>query len=120
MSFYYAVNSAIDRANSALNTLYNFNHYEDPRSYRNHEVRDSARRTLVPTWYDLNDRTMNDARYYERVSYRRVDDAIRGRNLLSEATHALVPERGSWDRIDVPLAQQQIRRGIDFLYRARW
>ena len=55
MPFYARVNDAIGRANSALNQLYSYNSYAHPRSEPNNSIRNQARLTIDPAFYELSD-----------------------------------------------------------------
>ncbi|MEO6867557.1 MAG: hypothetical protein ABI200_06010 [Gaiellales bacterium] len=118
MSFYYRVNNAIGRANSALNQLYSYNSYSHPRSEPNASIRNNARLMIDPLVYDLK-QAVREGRY-QRVPSSNARQALRAADMLQAATWSLsdLPEQGR--PTNVSAAQYQIREAINLLNRARW
>lgn len=118
MPFYARVNSAISRANSALNQLYSYNNYAHPRSEPNNRIRNNARLTIDPAYYDLQ-QAVREGRW-ERVSGSNARQALRAAELIRRATFDLSDQPNSGRPANIPMAQRNIREAIDMLHRARW
>ena len=125
MPFYSRVNDAQSRASSALSQLYSYNH--DPRygpmSEPNRRIRESARLTLDPTTWGLQQAAQEG--YYERVPEYRIRDAVRAAELIRRATwdlshNAWWPDRQQYVPANVYSAQYNIREAVDLLRRANW
>ena len=116
MPFHARVNNAISAANSALNQLYSYNSYSHPRSEPNNSIRNNARLTIDPAYYDLQ-QGVREGRY-EGVRSSDAREALRAAELIRQATYSLSDKVGR--PANVPAAQYQIREAIDLLYRARW
>jgi hypothetical protein len=118
MPFYYAVNNAISRANSALNTLYSYNNYAHPRSEPNNRIRNNARLTIDPSFYELQEGVRQGR--YEGVSGSNAREALRAAELIREATWDLSDRPDEGRPANVQLGQRHIREALDWLYAARW
>jgi len=120
MSFYGAVNDAIGRANSAASQLYGYNNYADPRSQPNAQIRNQARLTIDPTYYNIQGESRNA--YWEGVPRRNVNQALQASELIREATYDLSdhPVDNPGQPANVPLAQSHIQQAINMLQNARW
>jgi len=116
MPFYSRVNDAIGRANSALSQLYSYNNYASPRSEPNNQIRNNARLTIDPSYYDLQ-RGVEEGRY-ERISSSDARQALDAAEYIRRATFDLSDQVGR--PANVPMAQSNIRRAIDLLHAARW
>ena len=118
MSFNYSIDSAINRAQSALNQLGQYRYDQPARSYPNSEIRNNARLTIDPAVYDVR-----NAANYEGgwgVSQRDRYEARQGAELLRQATFALSDKLDIGRPANVSLAQSQIRDAISWLRNARW
>ena len=118
MPFYARVNDAIGRANSALNTLYSYNHYSHPRSEPNAQIRNNARLTVDPAYYDLQ-QAVREGRW-EGVSGSNAREALRAAELIRRATFDLSDRPSEGRPANVSMAQRNLREAVDLLYRARW
>lgn len=119
MPFYSAVNDAIGRVNSASSQLYRYNNYAHPRSEPNNSIRNQARVTLNPAFYNLQNEARNA--YWEGVPRRGVNDALRAAEAIRRATFDLSDKSASTGRPpDINLAQRHLQDAIGFLNRVRW
>ena len=118
MPFYSRVNDAIGRCNSALNQLYSYNNYNHPRSEPNNSIRNQARLTIDPAFYELQD-GVREGRW-EGVSGSNAREALQAAELIRRATSDLSDQPNSGRPANIPNAQYNIRQAIDLLYRARW
>lgn len=118
MPFYARVNDAIGRANHALRQLSSYNSYESPRSEPNSTIRNNARMTIDPAYYDLQ-QGVREGRW-ERVSGSNAREALRAAELIRRATYDLSDQPSQGRPANVWMAQSNIRQAIDLLYRARW
>lgn len=118
MPFYSRVNTAISRANNALNQLYSYNHYASPADYRNRQIRNNARVTIDPAYYDLQ-QAAREGRW-EGVSGSNARQALRAAELLRRATWDLSDRPREGRPADVSAAQYNINEAIRLLERARW
>jgi hypothetical protein len=118
MPFYARVNDAISRANSSLNQLYSYNNYASPRSEPNNTIRNQARLTVDPAFYELQD-GVREGRW-EGVSGSNARQALQAAEMIRRATFDLSdrPEEGR--PANVQAAQYDLRSAIDLLQRARW
>jgi hypothetical protein len=74
MPFYARVNDAIGRANSALNQLYSYNNSAHPRSEPNNRIRNNARVTIDPAYYELQ-QGVREGRWEQRPAGQHPDGA---------------------------------------------
>ncbi|MCW2949850.1 MAG: hypothetical protein JWN41_863 [Thermoleophilia bacterium] len=118
MSFYYSVNTAISRANSALSQLYSYNNYASPASEPNRTIRNQARLTIDPSYYDLKNAVSSGR--WEGVSSRDARNANYAADLLGQATFSLSDRPDEGRPANVPQAVRQIRQAVNLLNRARW
>lgn len=119
MAFYAAVNDAIGRTQNALSQLYSYNNYADPRSEPNSTIRNQARLTIDPAYYNIQNESRNA--YWEGVPRRDVNQALHAAELIREATYDLSDRPVNTGRpANVPMAQQHINQALDLLNRARW
>lgn len=118
MPFYARVNDAIGRANSALNQLHSYNNFAHPRSEPNNQIRNQARLTIDPAYYDLQ-QGVREGRW-EGVSGSNAREALRASELIRRATFDLSDQPDSGRPANIPLAQRHIREAIDLLHSARW
>jgi hypothetical protein len=118
MPFYARVNHSISRANSALNQLYSYNHYAHARSEPNNQIRNNARLTIDPAYYDLQ-QAVREGRW-EGVSGSNARQALRAAELIRRATFDLSDQPEYGRPANVSMAQRNIREAIDMLHRARW
>ncbi|MCB0879568.1 MAG: hypothetical protein KDC46_11405 [Thermoleophilia bacterium] len=118
MPFYARVNDAIGRVNSALNQLYSYNNYSHPRSEPNNRIRNNARLTIDPAYYELQ-RGVQEGRW-ERVSGSNARQALRAAELIRRATYDLSDQPNTGRPANIPMAQRNLRDAVDLLYRARW
>lgn len=118
MPFYARVNDALSRANSALNQLYSYNNYAHPRSEPNSSIRNNARITIDPAYYELQD-AVREGRW-EGIRSSDARQAREAARYIQAATYSLSDKPDQGRPADVPLAQSQIRNAIDLLQRARW
>ena len=118
MPFYARVNDAIGRVNSALNQLYSYNNYAHPRSEPNNSIRNQARLTVDPAYYDLQN-GVREGRW-EGVSGSNAREALRAAELIRRATYDLSDQPNSGRPANIPMAQRNLREAVDLLYRARW
>lgn len=118
MPFYARVNNAIGRVNSALNQLYSYNHYAHPRSEPNNQIRNQARLTVDPAFYDLQ-QGVREGRW-EGVSGSNAREALRAAELIRRATFDLSDQPNSGRPANISMAQRNLREAVDLLHRARW
>lgn len=118
MPFHHRVNNAIGRANSALNQLYSYNHYSHPRTEPNNSIRNQARLTIDPAYYELQ-QGVREGRW-EGVSGSNAREALRAAELIRRATYDLSDQPNSGRPANIPMAQSHIRQALDLLYAARW
>lgn len=118
MPFHYAVNNAISRANSALNQLYSYNHYAHPRTEPNNSIRNQARMTLDPSFYELQEGVRQGR--WEGISGSNAREALRASELIRRATYDLSDRTSEGRPANISMAQRNIREALDYLYAARW
>jgi hypothetical protein len=118
MPFHARVNDAIGRANSALNQLYSYNNYANPRSEPNNRIRNQARMTIDPAYYGLQE-AVREGRW-EGVSGSNARQALRAAELIRRATFDLSDQPNSGRTANIPMAQHNIREAVNLLHRARW
>lgn len=118
MPFYARVNDAINRSNSALNQLYSYNNYAHPRSEPNNRIRNNARMTIDPAYYELQ-QGVREGRW-ERVSGSNARQALRAAELIRRATFDLSDQPNSGRPANIQMAQYNIREAVSLLQRARW
>jgi hypothetical protein len=118
MPFYARVNHSISRATSALNQLYSYSHRAHPRSEPNNQIRNYARLTIDPAYYELQ-QAVREGRW-EGVPSRSARNALRAAELIRRATFDLSDQPDTGRPANIPMAQRNIREAVDLLHRARW
>ena len=118
MPFQARVNDAIGRTNSAISQLYSYNHYAHPRSEPNSSIRNQARLTIDPAYYQLQE-GVREGRW-EGVSGSNAREALRAAELIRRATFDLSEQPSQGRPANVGLAQSHLREALDLLYSARW
>jgi hypothetical protein len=107
MPFYARVNDAIGRVNSALNQLYSYNNYAHPRSEPNNRIRNNARMTVDPAFYDLQ-QGVREGRW-EGVSGSNAREALRAAELIRRATFDLSDQPNSGRTANIQMSHLKLR-----------
>lgn len=118
MYFNNTISRSIGLVNSALSTLSSYNDYQAPSSEPNRWIRNTARTTVDPAYYDLQN-AARDARW-EGISYGNVSEALRGAEYIREATFDLSDRPSQGRPANVWAARQHLQQAMDMLRRAQW